>query len=88
MSMCAALTLPDDLTHAERAVLDEHRDAAADEAQRRVALAFNVRREVERLVLGGLTVAVAITQVGDDPDYPASPGTVHDIWYRRRSWAL
>lgn len=84
LTMCAALTLPADLTAAEQAAVARLRD----EATARAALAFNVRREIERLVQGGLTIGEAVHQVGDDRDYPVSAGVANNIWYRRRGWEL
>ena len=81
---CPALLLPDDLSDAERATVARLRA----EADAKAALAFNVRREVEKLVRRGLSVGDAIRQVGDDKGFPVSVGIAYNIWYRRRGWEV
>lgn len=81
--MSEALTLPEELTDEERALLE----AFIRPVEERAALAIRVRREVLRLAAQGHAIGTAFEVVDEDPRYPVSSATARDIWYRRGAWA-
>ena len=84
--MCAALTLPDDLTPEERAVADGFHARAVAEATERAALAVRVRRFVRREIDRGAKVTAALRYAS--ADLPVSYSTAADMWYQRKAYAV
>lgn len=86
--MCAALTLPPDLSPDEQETVERFRERAEREARERAALVVRVDREVNRLLRKGMTQKAAFSLLYDDGTIPLSPGSIEDAYRRRKAFAV
>lgn len=85
--MCAALTLPTDLTPDEMATVEGFRQRAEQEADERAALVVRVDREVRRLRQRGLPLKAVFSKLYDDGTIPLSPSSIEDAYRRRKAFS-